>query len=121
MPRSTREEWATRVAKWKDSGLSAQSFAAEIGVNAKTLTWWRANLLRTATSGRSKRSVVGPRDARTSHTPPPVKPLEFVQMTAAFESEPLEVVLRTSVRIRVRRGFDSLTLGRLLDVLESRR
>src|SRR5450755_3384816 len=108
MQRSTREEWATRVAKWKESGLPAPAFAAQIGVKAKTLTWWRANLKRLAISSPSKRALVRPRDAR--HSSPPVKSLEFVEMTAAIESEPLEVVLPTSVRVRVRPGFDDLTL-----------
>src|SRR3954452_21282994 len=122
MQRSTREEWATRVAKWKESGLSAPAFAAQIGVRAKTLAWWKGNLLRLATSA-PKRALARPRDARTGNASPRVKSLEFVEMTtaAATESEPLEVVLPTSVRIRVRRGFDSQTLTRLLDVLESRR
>ena len=119
MKRATREEWATRVAKWRESGLSAPAFAAQIGVKAKTLTWWRANLVRLAASGPPKRALARPRDARNGSSPP--KPLEFVEMTAAIESEPLEVVLSTSVRIRVRRDFDSQTLARLLDILESRR
>jgi hypothetical protein len=50
-----------------------------------------------------------------------ISPLTFVEMTAAPETDRLEVVLASSVRIRVRPGFDSATLGRLLDVLEARR
>jgi hypothetical protein len=119
MERSTREEWATRVAKWQESGLSAPAFAAQIGVKSKTLIWWRANLVRLATTGSPKRALARSRDA--GNASPPVKSLQFVEMTPAIESEPLEVVLPTSVRIRVRRGFDSQTLARLLDVLESRR
>jgi hypothetical protein len=53
--------------------------------------------------------------------PTAITPLTFVEMPAGMEAEPLEVVLPSSVRIRVRPGFDSPTLGRLLDVLESRR
>jgi hypothetical protein len=46
--------------------------------------------------------------------------LTFVEMTAPIATEALEVVLPTTVRIRVRPGFDDATLGRLLDVLERR-
>ena len=122
MKRSTREEWAARVAKWKESGLSAPAFAAQIGVRPKTLTWWKANLVRLATAAAPpKRALARPREAPNGSASPSVKSFEFVEMTAAMESEPLEVVLPTSVRIRVRRGFDSQTLARLLDLLESRR
>ncbi len=121
MQRSTREEWAARVAKWKESGLSAPAFAAQLGVRPKTLTWWRANLVRLATAALPKRALARRREARNGSASASVKSLEFVEMKAAIESEPLEVVLPTSVHIRVRRGFDSQTLARLLDVLESRR
>jgi len=33
----TTERMAKRIARWQDSGLSADEFAAEIGVNAGTL------------------------------------------------------------------------------------
>jgi hypothetical protein len=35
MDRSTREEWAARIARWKDSGLTAAEFASEIGVSLR--------------------------------------------------------------------------------------
>jgi hypothetical protein len=42
-------------------------------------------------------------------------------MSAAIVREPLEVVLPSTVRVRVPIGFDDTTLGRLLDLLERRR
>jgi hypothetical protein len=47
--------------------------------------------------------------------------LTFVEMTAAVVATPLEVVLPSTLRVRVPIGFDDATLGRLLDVLEARR
>src|SRR5436305_195417 len=35
--RVNREEWAERVERWKDSGLSAKEFGAELGINPRTL------------------------------------------------------------------------------------
>ncbi len=32
-----REQWAKRVERWKDSGLTAKEFAAETGINAQSL------------------------------------------------------------------------------------
>jgi hypothetical protein len=44
-----------------------------------------------------------------------------VEMTGPVQGTAVEVVLPSGVRIQVRPGFDSGTLGRLLDVLEGRR
>jgi hypothetical protein len=35
--RASRDEWAKRVERWRDSGLRAEQFAAELGINAGTL------------------------------------------------------------------------------------
>ncbi len=119
MQRATREEWTSRVSRLKESGLSVVAFAAEIGVNSKSLGWWRKRLASPRPSGPPKRALARLREEPTAQ-PTSVRPLNFVEVTAAIESDGLEVVLPTSVRIRVRRGFDSPTLTRLLDVLDSR-
>ena len=118
MQRATREEWATRIARWKESGLSLAAFAAEIGVHCKTLGWWRKQLASATPSSPPKRALAH-REERAQRATS-ARPLNFVEMTAAIEGDALEVVLPTSVRIRVRRGFDSATLTRLLDVLDPR-
>jgi hypothetical protein len=38
MSRASRAEWAKRVERWKDSGLSAKEFAAETGVKSLALS-----------------------------------------------------------------------------------
>jgi transposase len=121
MARSTRETWAARVARWKDSGLTAAEYASKLGVKAHTLKWWRWRLDAKAPTGRAKRALVR-RSAEPIGKPAPMaSPLTFVEMTAAVDTDRLEVVLASSVRISVRPGFDGATLGRLLDVLEARR
>jgi hypothetical protein len=42
----TREQkvWAKRVERWRESGLRASEFAAELGVNAGTLAHWKYRL-----------------------------------------------------------------------------
>jgi hypothetical protein len=42
--RASRDEWAKRVERWRDSGLSAEQFAAELGINAGTLKFWKYRL-----------------------------------------------------------------------------
>ena len=42
--RVARDEWRKRVRRWKASGLSAEEFAADVGINAGTLQVWRSKL-----------------------------------------------------------------------------
>src|SRR5512134_59333 len=44
--RRTRTWWRDAVARWKRSGLSAQSFAEREGLSARTLSWWSSTLRR---------------------------------------------------------------------------
>jgi hypothetical protein len=114
--KSTRAEWAARIARQRESGLTIGQYAAQIGVRPRTLSWWKWQLglkpkpalVRRATTPVAKAAVA-------------ISPLTFVEMTSAVESDRLELVLRSDVRVRVRPGFDGGTLGRLLDVLEARR
>ncbi len=120
MDRESRETWAKRVERWRDSGLTAAEYAAEIGVKSHTLSWWKWRL----SSGGAKRVVARRRPRRTPNAPmktAAVSPLTFVEMTPSERPEALEVVLPTSIRVRVPRDFDPATLGRLLGVLEQRR
>jgi transposase len=114
MERVSREAWAKRVERWQDSGLTAKEYAAEAGINAHSLSWWKWRLSSGATArGREP----GRRRSTPSAT---TSPLTFVEMTTAVAREPLEVVLPSSIRILVPPTFDAPTLGRLLDVLERR-
>lgn len=122
MDRVVREQWAKRVERWKDSGLSAKEFAAELGINARSLSWWRWCLAKGKTvpvekRSRRRRSKVSSAIAK----PVGISPMTFVEMAAPVVTDALEVVLPTTVRICVRPGFDDTTLGRLLDILEHRR
>lgn len=121
MDHAVREAWAKRVERWKDSGLTAKEFAAEAGLNPRSLSWWRWRLAggeptkpRKRTRSSSARSVEVVKSSAPSS-------LSFVEMTGAIASEPIELVLPSTLRVRVPTGFDDATLSRLLDVLERRR
>lgn len=120
MERTSREAWAKRVERWKDSGLTAAEFAAEIGVRAGTLSWWKWRLASAAekrvSAGRAPRAR--PRVAVSTKA---ISPLTFVEVAAPVSAERIEVVLPSSIRIRIPATFDTVTLGRVLDVLEQRR
>ena len=117
---TSRETWAKRVERWKDSGLTAKEYAAELDISAKSLVWWKWRLgSAVSTRSRVRRS---PGSRLKAAAAAPMSPMTFLEVTAAaIESEALEVVLKTGVRIRVRADFEDATLRRLLDVLEQRR
>ena len=51
MGRDGREVWAKRVERWRESGLTAQEFATETGVNKNTLVHWSWKLGRADDAG----------------------------------------------------------------------
>ena len=106
MARATRDKWAKRVEAWKQSGLSIERYAAKAGLNARSLSWWKWHLA----SKPSRRSPT-----------PSISPLTFVEVKASEAASGLEVVLASGVSVRVPVDFDSVVLGRLLDVLERRK
>ena len=58
MGRDTREVWEKRVARWRESGLTAKEFAAEVGVNAQTLGYWGWRLKQGKAAARGRRPKV---------------------------------------------------------------
>jgi orotate phosphoribosyltransferase-like protein len=53
MKRATREEWISRIAEWKSSGLSAKDFARDRDFSFRTMLWWQSNL-RAGATGEAK-------------------------------------------------------------------
>ena len=109
MGRDARATWAKRVERWGASGLSAAEFALEIGVNARTLTYWKWKLGKAEPRRAAARpefvEVVAPATARTS---------------GEVSLDALEVVLVGGVVIRVPARFDADALRRVVAALEAR-
>lgn len=112
---TSRETWAKRVERWKESGLTAAQFAAETGISPSSLSWWKWRLGSEARKGVHDEVTKRQRRARR------VSPLTFVELPAPALRESLEVVLPSGVRIRVPADFDSTALTRLVEVLGARR
>ena len=115
MARSTRTDWAKRVQRWKDSGLTAREFAAEAGLNAGTLQYWASKLRRESRRQQSEE----PDSASTaltfvelSHQPAATEPL-------AKKAVPFELISGKLV-VRIPPQFDAEALERLLAVMERR-
>ena len=105
--RASREEWAKRVERWRDSGLTAEQFAAEVGINANTLKFWRYKVGKAVAAKRPRE-----RDATL---------LPLVEVSpAAITKACFEVELAGGRRVHVPSGFDAGALERLLAVLEQR-
>ncbi len=123
MGRDAQEIWAKRVERWRDSGLTAKEFAAETGLNAGTLAYWRWRL------GQGERRQVGGTSARPAKsavtfvevaaaTPPSSGAM--LAAAAATDDAVIEVVLGNGIRIRVPAAFDASALERVVAVVGGR-
>jgi hypothetical protein len=115
--RVEREEWAKRVERWRDSGLTTAEFAAELGINPKTLTYWAWTLRREASGKKrvwpaKKRPVAAGQATTTAQMGPAFVELPRHGSTARFE---LEVRGR---RLHIPSAFDAQELRALLEILE---
>jgi hypothetical protein len=108
--RTSREEWRKRVERWKDSGLTAQQYASELGIKASTLQYWKHKLGKPELMPGRK-----PGRAAQAHGLPSLIELQPIMAasSAAFELE-----LGSGRRLRIPVGFDASALERLLTVLE---
>jgi hypothetical protein len=106
-PKTSREEWQKRVERWRDSGLSAEQFAGELGINAGTLKFWGYKL------GKESREAAKSRTPRTRSEPDK----SFVEVRAEAVAS-FEVELGNGRRLRVPTTFDPSDLERLLPILE---
>jgi transposase-like protein len=102
-----REVWAERVRRLQDSELTTAEFAAELGVNPRTLTYWKWRLRKEARTAPSQ----GMSPKRTA---------TFVEVKRApVAPEPIEVLIDGRTVVRVREGFDLETLRRVVVALSN--
>ena len=109
--RVDRDEWRRRVERWKDSGLTAKEFAAEMGIIAGTLQFWQYKLKR----GRLTRG-------RRAKAPAAAILSSLVEVRApagAIVDQRFEIELSNGRRVRVAPGFEAEALKQLLAVLEA--
>jgi hypothetical protein len=109
--RASRDEWRKRVERWKDSGLTAKEFAAETGLNAGTLQFWRYKLKKTDAVGARRRSP--------AVVAPAVSSIVEVAATRTAVDPRVEIELRNGRLLRVPASFESSALKALLAILEA--
>lgn len=111
------------MERWRESGLSCAEFAAELGINPRTLTYWRY-ILRKEARGEKRTwpRRRGPKDVASKSARAPavaVVATPFIEVQAATRSSLFELELRGGRRLSVSRDFDATALRRLLEVLET--
>ena len=103
-----RQEWASRVQQWRQSGQTARDFARARGFNHNTLTHWAWRL------GAGKRSPA--REGR------PGKQAAFIEiMSQTIADGRFELELAGGRVLRIPPRFDAESLVQLVRVLEAER
>ena len=107
--------WRDHVAGWKSSGLSLRLYSEQHGLKAGTLGYWNSRLKAQAADALT--SSAGPEAAATFLAVHVAEPAVSVPEP---RDEGVELVLPGGYVVRIGRGFDAVTLDRLLDVVERR-
>ena len=95
--------WSGIIDRHEASGLSIREFSEEIGVNPKTLSWWRCELGRTR--------------ARNSEASPFVE-LLVSESEAEKPAQPVAIMLHAfDARLVVDHRTDLVVVRRLLELL----
>jgi hypothetical protein len=109
--RTSRSEWQKRIERWTDSGLTAEQFAAELGINVGTLRHWKYAL--------GKRSAGDGSRTKGGKPMPTTAFVEIAGPAAAKRGGVFELELNGR-RLHIPAEFDATALERLLGVLERR-
>jgi len=115
--RVSREEWAKRVERWRDSGLTTAQFAAELGINPHSLTYWAWTLKREA--GCQKRTWPNKTGKQVVARKGAAPSAPFVEVKSHTPRAQFELEIRGGRRLRIPDGFDAQQLRSLLEVLET--
>lgn len=115
-----REEWRKRIERWRDSELTAEEFAAEMGLNVGTLRHWKYTLDREARLSCRPMQRAQRREMRTPEPKEPALPLVEIQAAPSSGEGRFEIELGCGRRLRVPATFEANALRRLLMVLEER-
>ena len=113
--RTGRDEWRKRMERWRENGLSAEAFAAELGTKPATLKFWKYRLEQEARGKEASATKL------RRKVPLEASALVEVRTSASTTSSSLFVLeLGKSRCLQIPATFDEKALERLLAVLERR-
>lgn len=118
-PRDAGKErfWRGCITRWRGSGLSVREFCRREALSEPSFYSWRRELAR-----REQGQAVPHRSSRPRLRRTP-KPTAFVPvhiLATRSNQAAVEIILPRGRRVRVRPGFDHVTLEAVLDLLERR-
>jgi len=126
-PRRSLSEWVALVDEWREAKLSLPAFCQQRGINYKTMSGWLYKRARRRAIEEAKTTQAR---SRVPQAKPSVKSKEFVpvrlvesqasELSAGNHHQPIEIILVCGRRIAVSKGFDDVTLQRVITLLESR-
>ena len=111
--RTGRDEWRKRIARWRENGLSAEAFAAELGTKPATLKFWKYRLEQEALGKTAPKPKVPRKESLQASALVEVR--TSANVTASFVLD-----LGKSRCLQIPATFDEKALERLLAVLERR-
>ena len=116
MARESREVWAKRIDRLRESELTDAEFAAQLGVNLHTLRKWKWKLSSAKRSSRSGTETAQRRSRPMSGSSPTTTFVEMAAAPTAAVSPSIELRVG-DVDVRVPVGFDEATLSSIISVL----
>lgn len=111
-----REEWGKIIEEWKGSDLSQGKFCTQAGISYSSFKYWKSRI----GEPEPKKSGGGcfiPVVVEETQRPSPLKPKGRGSSTREEEPRSLEILFEGGERIAIGRGFDAVTLRRVIDVM----
>ena len=115
--REREENWRRIIAKQGRSGLTHTEFCRRESISANSYFWWKRDLgIRTKKKRSEPRGRV--RQQRGGEATTSLVPVTIRQAASSAASDWFEVLLSSGCVVRLRSGFDSESLKRLVAILE---
>jgi transposase-like protein len=121
--RLSEKQWRELVEMWRQTGQSAEAFASERGLNAKTLGWWASELVRRDRRGSgAKKKAPAAAGAATFLPVRIVDPIpSCVDGRVDVAGARAEIALADGLLFRVPVGSDEAWMARVVVALDGAR
>lgn len=119
MARRSAAEWKGVLRQWERSGTTLREFAARVGIPLSTLMWWRWRLSKAQRSRCKGKRAARPVSTKQTELVP-LRVVQLVTAPGAAGAETAVELVAAGAAVRVRSGFDTDTLERVLMVLSRR-